>query len=135
MTKASSKDAPSDLIDLVKEIINDSERLAGQQLNLLRSELGIEMVRAGEAAAFLGVGAGLAVTGGVFSGVALVPALHRASRLPLWGCYGLIGGLLGAAGVGLLASGKERLAGVRLPPPHTMAALRENCEWLKEQVS
>jgi len=135
VTKDPSNDAPPDLITLVKEIVNDSEVLAGQQLSLLRCELRGELARASEAAMLLGVGAGLAATGGVFSAVALVHALHRATRLPLWGCYGLIGGLLGAAGAGLLASGKERVAGVRLPPPHTMSALRENFEWLKEQVS
>jgi hypothetical protein len=85
--------------------------------------------------ALLGAGAGLVATGGAFSAVALVHALHRATRLPLWGCYALMGALLGAAGAGFLADGRARASGVRLPPPETTAALRENLEWLKEQVS
>jgi uncharacterized membrane protein YqjE len=130
-----SSDAEPDLMALVKEVVNDSETLAGQQLRLLRVELQEELAHAREAALLLGAGAGLVATGGVFSTVALVHALHKATRLPLWCCYGLVGGLLGAAGAGLLASGRERAAGVRLPPPQTMSALRENLEWLKEQVS
>jgi hypothetical protein len=135
VTKNAKHDAPSDLIALIEEIVNDSEVLAGQQLRLLRCELRGEAARAGEAALLLGAGTGLAATGGVFSMLALVHALHRATRLPLWSGYGVIGGVLGAAGAGLLAAGKERIAGVRPPPLQTMSAPRENLEWLKEQVS
>jgi len=134
-TNPPSNDAGPELTTLVKEIIHDSEALAGQQLRLLRSEMREELVHAKEAALFLGVGAGLVATGGFFSTLALVHALHRATRLPLWGCYGLVGGLLGTAGAGLRAAGREHAAGVRLPPPQTMEALRENLQWLKEQVS
>jgi hypothetical protein len=129
-----SNDAGPELTTLVKEIVHDSEALVGQQLRLLRSELREEWVNAQEAALLLGAGAGLVATGGLFSSLALVHALHKATRLSLWACYGLVGGMLGVAGAGLLAAGRERAAGVRLPPPQTMEALRENLEWLKEQV-
>jgi hypothetical protein len=135
VTKPPSDDAEPDLMALIKEIVHDSEVLAGQQVRLLRTELREELVHAREAALLLGAGAGLAATGGVFSALALVHALHKATRLPVWVCYGLVGGLLGAAGAGLLSSGRERAAGLRLPPPQTMAALRENLAWLEEQVS
>ena len=124
-----------DLTTLVKEIVHDSEALVGMQFRLLRGELRDEWVHAQEAALFVGAGAGLVAAGGLFSAMALVHALHKATRLPLWGCYGLVGGMLGAAGAGLLATGRERAASLRLPPPQTMEALRENLEWLKEQVS
>jgi len=135
MRKNPSKDAPADLVALLREIVSGSEILANQQLELLRCELRAELGRAGEAVVFLGVGASLVATGGVISAVALVHAIHRVTRLPFWCCYGLCGGLLGAAGAGLLATGKERVVSLRLPPPHTTSALRENFEWLKEQVS
>src|SRR3954468_15269929 len=119
---------------LVREIVDDSEALVGQQLDLLRSELREEWAYAQEAALLLGAGAGLVATGGLFSALALVHGLHRATRLSLWSCYGLVGGMLGVAGAGLLATGRQRAASVRLPPPQTMEALRENLAWLKEQV-
>jgi hypothetical protein len=134
MNQASKASGPA-LTTLLKEIVNDSEALVGQQLRLLRSELRVEMAEAGAAALLLGTGAGLVATGGVFSAVALVHTLHRSTRLPLGSCYGLVGGLLGVAGFGLLAASRERARGLRLPPPQTMEALRENLEWLKEQVS
>ena len=135
MPPPSPPDDPGpELSTLVKEIVHDSETLVAQQMRLLRSELHEEWVHVQEAALVLGAGTGLIAVGGLFSTLAMVHALHRSTRLPLWGCYGLVGGMLGAAGAGLLAVGRERAAGLRLPPPQTMDALRENLAWLKEQL-
>ena len=135
MTNHPSNREEPELMPLLREIVADSEVLVGQQLRLLRYELREELAQAQEAALLLGLGAGLVATGGLFSALALVHGLHKVARLPLWSCYGLVGGLLGTAGAGLLATGRGRAAGVRLPPPQTMAALRENLAWLKDQVS
>jgi len=135
VTNHPSDDAGPELTTLVREIVHDSEVLIGQQFHLLRSELQEEWGQAREAVVAFGAGAGLVAVGGAFSALAIVHALHKGTRLPLWSCYGLIGGLLGAAGAGLLAAGRERAADLRLPPPQSMEALRENLEWLKEQVS
>jgi uncharacterized membrane protein YedE/YeeE len=125
-----------DLTTLVKEIVHDSETLIGQQLQLLRSEVTEELDQAKEAALAIGAGAGLVATGGVLSALMVVHALHKATRLPLWSCYGLVGGLLGAAGAGLLAAGRTEALGVRLlPPPQTTEALKENLSWLKDQTT
>jgi len=125
-----------DLTTLVKEIIHDSEALIGQQLRLLRSEVREELDQAKDAALAIGAGAGLVATGGVLTALMAVHALHKATRLPLWGCYGLVGGLLGATGAGLLAVGRREAAGVQLaPPPRTTEALKENLAWLKEQTT
>jgi len=65
----------------------------------------------------------------------VVHVLNKATRLPLWSCYGLVGGALGAAGAGLLAAGRREAEGVRLVPAQTMEALKENVEWIKEQTT
>jgi hypothetical protein len=122
------------LRELVKGIVADSETLVGQQWELLRSEVREEAGRVGGAAFELGAGAGMVATGGALAALAAVHGLHRATRLPLWACYGLVGGALGAAGAGMIAGGARRLSAVRLlPPPQTTEALRENLAWLKEQ--
>ena len=56
-------------------------------------------------------------------------------RIPLWGCYGLVGGALAAAGIGLVAAGTRRSAGIRLVPRETIAVLREDISWLKDQFA
>jgi hypothetical protein len=122
--------------ELVEGILGDARRLLSQQIDLFKEEVREEVGRAAALAAEAGAGAGLASLGGVLAAHAAVHLLHRATRLPLWGCYGLVGGLLGAAGAGLLVNAKARAAGLRLaPPPQTAAALRENVAWLTEQTT
>jgi hypothetical protein len=44
-------------------------------------------------------------------------------------------GALAAAGYGLLAAGSRRAAGIHLVPRETIAALREDVAWLKDQIA
>jgi len=135
-TKRREKRDEPDLTTLLKEIVEDSERLIEQQMRLLRAEVQEQLQRAEVAALSLGAGAGLVATGGAFSALMVVHALHKATRLPLWACYGLVGGTLGALGTSLLAAGRKEAANIRLlPPPRTAAALRENLTWIKEQTT
>jgi hypothetical protein len=56
-------------------------------------------------------------------------------RLPLWICYGIVGGGVSAAGLALLLKGREQMGQVQLlPPPETTNALKENATWLKETL-
>jgi hypothetical protein len=135
-TKKREKSEGPDLTTLLKEIVEDSETLLEQQMRLLRAEVQEQLQRTGEAALSLGAGAGLVATGGLFSALMVVHALHKATRLPLWGCYGVVGGTLGALGASLLVAGRREAANIRLlPPPRTAAALRENLSWIKEQTT
>jgi len=123
-----------DLPEIVGAIARDGERLLAQHVELLRNELREEVREAGLAAASAGAGAGLVAAGSVMGALMLVHGLHRHTRLPLWGCYGLVGGLLTTFGTGLIASGAARAARIDLVPRETIAALREDVEWLKDQV-
>jgi len=42
---------------------------------------------------------------------------------------------MAAAGCGLVAAGTRRAAGIRLVPRETIAALREDLAWLKDQIA
>jgi len=125
----------SNWLDLVGDIAQDGEKLLGQQVELLRSEIGEELRLAGGAVAEIGAGAGLLSVAGLMSALMMAHGLHRASRLPLWGCYGVVGGVFGAVGAGLIASGQRRARHVRLVPDQTLEGLRENLAWLKEQAT
>jgi hypothetical protein len=82
-----------------------------------------------------GVGAGLAASGGMLTTLMLVHGLHRATGLPLWVCYGLVGGALGAAGAGFLSRASRQMSRVDLTDlPQSAQALKENLSWAKEQV-
>lgn len=124
-----------DLGRLVLGAVRDAEGLVGLQFDLLRSEVRQELRLARDAALSVGSGAAMLGAGGVMAAFMAVHALHRATRMPLWACYGAVGGLLGAAGAGLVATGLGRAAGVRLIPPETTEALRENLAWIKDQAT
>jgi hypothetical protein len=121
--------------DLLGAVARDAGALAGQHLDLLRAELRHDLAEAGLAAASIGAGAGLTAAAGMLGALMLVHKLHSATRLPLWGCYGLVGGALGALGAGLIGAGVQRAGGVDLVPRQSLAALREDFEWVKHQAA
>lgn len=133
MARRKAKDGP-DVTELLGAIAHDAGELIGQQVELLRAEVGRELGQLTRAATSMGVGAALAAAGGALGTLAVVHGLHRATRLPLWGCYGLVGGLLGGAGAYLLAEGRRAASGVDLLP-ESREALRENLAWVGERMT
>ena len=119
---------------LVGEVARDMERLVGQHLDLLRAEVGEQLREARLAATSMGAGAGLVAAGGILGSLMVVHALHRSTRLPLWSCYGAVGGLLAVGGASLLAGGARRAAGLSLVPTQTVEAIGEDLRWAKGQM-
>jgi len=135
MTRKATPVKKMDFQELVEGIAHDTSELIGQQTELLRTEVAQEFNRAGEAAVLIAAGGGLTAASGLLTGMMVAHLLHRTVGLPLWLCYGAVGGGIGAAGVGLLQAGRAEVAKVELiPPPETAKALQENAAWLKRQV-
>jgi hypothetical protein len=134
MTKKHDTASEPQLAAVAEGIINDIQKLVGEHIDLLREEVKGEVRQAATAAASLGTGAGLTALGGVLGTLMVVHLLHRTTRLPLWACYGLVGGTVGGLGAGLLYSGGREAAGLRLLPRQTVRAVREDFDWVKEQA-
>jgi Putative Actinobacterial Holin-X, holin superfamily III len=128
--KSSTTSAEPDVVTLVEGIVADGEKLLRQQFDLFREE--IQEVKT--AAIMIGAGGGLFALAGGLSSLMLVHVLHRSTRLPLWSCYGIVGGLAAVAGTGALNPAVRRVADLGLLP-HTRDALRQNVSWLKKQTS
>jgi hypothetical protein len=64
----------------------------------------------------LGMGSGIAVIGGWLLTLMLVHLLQALTALPLWACYGIVGGVLAAGGIVLLVLGTRTLAQLHLVP-------------------
>jgi hypothetical protein len=125
----------SDSASLVKGVVSDVGKLLDQQFQLLRSEFSQELDKARGAVVSMGAGAGLVGAGALLGTLMAVHLLHEKTRLPLWGCYGLVGGLLGVAGAGLVGTGAAKAAQVHLVPPQTAETLRQDADALKRVVS
>src|SRR5262249_36229415 len=83
------------LTALVTGIIHDVQELLKQQLSLFREEVKNDVRKTKEAALSLSLGVGILAVGGLFFCLMLVHLLNWAAPtvLPLWLCYGIVGGL------------------------------------------
>lgn len=123
------------IIGLLGGLIGDVRTLFRQELQLLRDEFFLEISKVRQAAVAIGAGIGLTIIGGLFALIMLVHALHEFAHLPLWACYGLIGVILLAVGAVLLIKAKHSLENFNLMPRRTLRTLKEDAQWIKEQVS
>jgi hypothetical protein len=117
--------AESDLSRLAEGTIRDVEKLIGQHFDLLKSELKEELVKARDAAVGISVGAGAVAAGGALGTLMVVHLMQRVTRLPLWACYGAVGGSLGLLGAGFLRAGVARASDLNLVPRQTAEVLKE----------
>lgn len=122
--------------ELVEGIVGDAQKLLSQQVDLLRQEVKEELRQAAAAGVSAGAGAGLVTLGGVLGSHMLVHLLHQGTRLPLWSCYGLVGGCLAVAGAQSLRHARGQATSLLSPPlPQSRAALQENMAWLRSEVT
>src|SRR5262249_22828206 len=116
---------------LVSGIIDDVQELIKQQAALIRSEIRDDFRKTKEAVAAIAVGAGVAVLGVILLSLMAVYLLHWAfdPNLPLWGCFGIVGGGLGALGGALIYAGKKKFDSFNPLPDQSFQALKENLQW------
>jgi hypothetical protein len=131
-------DAPSGgrsgLVSLVTGILQDVRLLMRQEAQLFRDEVKLEVSKAGRAASGFGIGAALLALGGLFLLLMLVHGLHEWTGLPLWASYGLVGVVLAGIGGFLLARARSLAGSVQPMPRRTLYAIKEDAQWIKEQV-
>jgi hypothetical protein len=120
------------LTNLMTGIINDVQELLRQQLSLFRQEVKDDVRRTKEAVISLSAGVGILVLSVILLSFMLVYLLRWAfpEALPLWLCFGIIGGLLLLCGGALLYAGKRKLASFNPLPDQSVGALRENVQWI-----
>ncbi len=124
----------SALMDLVLGIVQDVKSLMRQEVQLLRDEVKLEIGKAGRAASGLGVGVGLCAVGGLFLLLMLVHGLHEWTGLDLWASYGVVGAVLAVTGIVLVVRARSLAGSVHPVPRRTMYAMKEDAQWIKEQV-
>jgi hypothetical protein len=122
------------ITQLLTGLMHDATALLRQEWALAKHEIRAELWNIMLAVMSLGIGVGLAAIGGWLLILMLVHLLDALTALPLWACYGLVGGLFAGVGVVLLVLGKRKLARLHLVPQKTAETMQENVQWLTEQV-
>ena len=118
------------LTSLVTGIASDLQDLLAQQLALFKAEVESDLTRTKEAALVLAGGLGVAVIGGGLLCLMLVHLLQWATALPLWACYGIIGGGFALVGATLVYVGRKRFESFYPLPDQSVKALKENVQCL-----
>jgi len=118
------------LTGLVSDIINDAQDLIRQQLLLFRQDLRNDIRKMREGAVFLAAGIGVTVIAGLLL-LLMVPLLLNwlVPTIPLWGCFGIVGGVAALVGGGLLYAGARQFQSVDPLSDPSAEALKENLRW------
>jgi len=135
MAQDSSPRSETSVATLIGGIVNDAKDLLINEFTIAKLEIQQEMRKTKSAALAFAVGAGVLGIGGLFLVLMCVHGLVVFLDIPLWGSYGLVGGLLFLVGAILLARGKQTAEQIDVIPPKTASTLRDNAQWIKEQTT
>jgi hypothetical protein len=121
---------------LVTGVIADARHLIGAELESLKLEVKEELARAKNALAVVALGGGVLAVGGLMLVLMLVYGLFAGTGLPLWGSFGIVGGVLAIAGTAMLLIGRKRATSkdADLWPEETLQDMKKDMQWAKDQV-
>jgi len=114
---------------LVSGIIDDAQRLMVQHAELLKADIRKDLHDAKEAGYSLGIGGVLLGAGGLMLLFMIAHLLNWMWELPLWGGFGIVGGVLALAGGILFFRGQQQLDKINPLPENSVEAVKEDLQW------
>jgi len=120
--------------DLLSGILLDAAKLLAQELELAKIELQEDIRRTKAYIGLFMIGGALATTGLLFLLVMAVFLLNAGTPLPLWACFGIIGGVVFVLGAVFLIAGRMRNAKVDFIPQRSAEAVKEDFEWISPSI-
>jgi len=126
--------ADDSISELVGRVAADVGALFASEIELAKVELRQEAKQAGRAGAMLGAGAAVAWFAATLLSFAAAWGLAEWLDSPALG-FLIIGVVYTVAAAVLLAQGRNRVRAVNLVPENTIATIKEDIEWLKQQKS
>jgi hypothetical protein len=118
--------------DLFRQLTQDLSTLMRQEVMLAKTELSQKASEAGKDVGLLAVGGAIAYAGFlvILAGVVLALGLV----LPWWASALIVGVVVAAIGYFLIRKGQTALKQADLTPKQTIETLKEDQQWVKEQV-
>ena len=122
------------LTQLMSELVSDAKELLRQEVALAKYEISQEVSKTKVALISLGTGIGIGAIGALLLILMLVHLLNAFAALPLWACYGIVGGVLAIIGVLMVYTGKNKIAHIGMVPEQTVETMKENVRWIREKA-
>jgi hypothetical protein len=119
--------------ELFSELAAETGTLVRQEVALAQAEVTAKATRAGKSIGFLAVGgaigyaAMLAILAGVVMGLSYF--------MPAWIAAILVGLVVGVVAFFMISSALSDLKNTNLKPEETVESIKEDAQWLKDQVS
>lgn len=132
-TQMQLKNDERSLGDLFSELAAETGTLVRQEVALAQAELTVKATSVGKNVGFLAVGGAIAYAGvlAILAGVILGLSL----LIPAWIAAIMVGLVVGAVAFFLISSALEELKKTNLKPEETVESIKEDAQWLKNQVS
>jgi VIT1/CCC1 family predicted Fe2+/Mn2+ transporter len=118
----------------MSELVSDAKELLRQEVALAKYEISQEVSKTKVALISLGTGIGIGAIGALLLILMLVHLLNAFAALPLWACYGIVGGVLAIIGVLMVYTGKNKIAHIGMVPEQTVETMKENVRWIREKA-
>jgi hypothetical protein len=119
--------------ELFSELSQETSTLIRQEVQLAKAEVTRKATKAGKEVAFMAAGGFIAYAG--FLALIAAAIFGVAEFLPLWLSALLIGVIVAGVGYLLLQKGMNGLKEINPAPRRTIETLKEDKEWLKQQVT
>ena len=119
--------------DLFSELAAETGTLVRQEVALAQAELTVKATSVGKNVGFLAVGGAIAYAGvlAILAGIILGLSL----LIPAWIAAIIVGLVVGAVAFFLISSALEELKKTNFKPEETVESIKEDAQWLKNQVS
>lgn len=119
--------------DLFSDLARETGDLVRQEVTLARVEITQKMSKTAKDAGFLAVG-GLVLYAGMLTLIATIVIILASIGVPWWLSALLVGLVVSAAGFFLVQKGMQALKKMDIVPKETVESVKEDAEWVKEQV-
>ncbi len=119
--------------DLFSDLASETGTLVRQEVALAQTELTKKATSVGKNVGYLAVGGAVAYAA-LLSVLAAV-VIGLANFIPAWAAALLVGAIVGVAAFMMISSALAALKKTDLTPHETVETLKEDAQWLKNQVS
>jgi len=119
--------------DLFSELAAETGTLVRQEVALAQAEISTKATRVGTQVGYLAVGGaiGYAAMLAIMAGIIIALSYF----IPAWAAALLVGAVVGVVSFFLISSAIARLKNTNLKPEESVESIKEDAQWLKNQLS